>query len=237
MAPTDHLAGRHSRLASSKDWSSQPHEAKQKMAWIIRGMYGKSVIGYSAEDANVLEAYFENNFVQPGSLKRVCWNCGGPIPSEVMPRRVRLAKAKTMSDWMLMRRGGDLVSSRVKDAVEELDPGRHQFFPVIVEDKDGSVRAEQQHFILNVVGRIDSIIAQRSHFDVVGQANTDNWAYSKRVGPWHCTLDVSVIDGRACWVEHRYTDCWFVSDRLAAMLRKRKVNGIRLDFHSEEASL
>jgi len=206
------------------------------MAYVIHGMFGKSVIGYSAEDAGVLEAYFEHNFVHPGSLKRVSWHSGAPIPPEVMPRRVRLAKAKTMSDWMLMRRGGDLVSSRVKDAVEELDPRRHQFFPVIVEDKDGSVRAEQQHFIFNVVGRIDSIIGHRSHLNVVGQANTDNWAYSRRVGPWQCALDVSVIDGRACWVEHRYTDCWFVSDQLAAMLRKRKVNGIRLDFHSEEVS-
>ena len=207
------------------------------MAYVIHGMFGKSEIGYSAADAHVLETYFEHSLVPPSPTKRVSWHCGAPIPAEVMPRRVRLARAKTMSDWMLMRRGGDLVSSRVKDAVEELDPGRHQFFPVIVEDKDGSVRAEQQHFIFNVVGRIDSIIAHRSNFNVVGQANTDNWGYSRRVGPWQCALDVSVIDGRACWVERRWTDCWFVSDQLAAILRKRKLNGIRLYDHSEEVSL
>lgn len=206
------------------------------MAYVIHGMYGKSEIGYSASDDKALRAFFEQSVAYPGTIIRATWSSGTPFPPEVMPRRVRLVRAKTLYDWMTLLGGANLVSSRVKDAVEELDPGRHQFFPVVVEDKDGSARPEQ-HFIFNVVGRIDSIIEDRSNLSASGRGYVENWSYSRRVGPWQCALDTSIIGDRACWVEHRYGECWFVSDRLAAVLRARKFNGIRLSDHSEELSI
>ena len=60
-----------------------------------------------------------------------------------------------MYDWMILLGGGNLVSSRLRDAVEELDPGRHQFFPVVVEDKNGIARSDNFFFVFNVVGRIE----------------------------------------------------------------------------------
>ena len=205
------------------------------MAYTIYGMYGKSDIGYSADDDKVLRAFFEQSVAYPGTIIRATWSSGTPFPAEVMPRRVRLVRAKTMYDWMMLRGGGNLVSSRVKAAVEELDPGRHQFFPVVVEDKNGSVRPDE-HFIFNVVGRIDSIIEDRSNLKASGRGYVENWSYERRVGPWQCALNASIIGDRACWVEHRYGERWFISDRLAAVLRARKFNSIRLDDHCEEVS-
>jgi len=43
-----------------------------------------------------------------------------------------------------------------------------------------------------------------------------------------------VIDGRAGWVEERYDGCWFVSDRLAEVLRERKMTGFSVNEHSDE---
>ena len=141
-----------------------------------------------------------------------------------------------MYDWLDLRSGGTLVSSRVRDAVEELDPGRHQFFPVVVEDKKGVARTEE-FFVFNVVGRIDSIIEDRSNLKTTGRGDVANWIYERRVGPWQCALDTAVIGGRACWVEHRYGERWFISERLAALLQERKLNGFELGEHSEEISL
>jgi hypothetical protein len=206
------------------------------MAYIIRGMFGKSEIGYSDDDGKVLRAFFDQSVAYPGTIIRATWSSGTYIPPEVMPRRVRQARAKTMYDWMLLRGGGNLVSSRFRDAVEELDPGRHQFFPVVVEDKNGVARPGD-FFVFNVVGRIEAIIEDRSNLRASGRGNIENWGYERRVGPWQCALDAAVIGGRACWVEHRFGECWFISERLAALLKKRKLNGFRLDEHSDEIIL
>jgi len=205
------------------------------MAYIIHGSFGKSTIGYSDADREALYLYFDQSVLYPGTILRQSWHSGAWLPPEVMPRRVRLKQAKTMYDWMLLQGGGDLVSARLRDTVEELDPGRHQFFPVVVEDKSGDVRPEE-FFIFNVVGRIDSIIEERSNLEASGRGWVENWSYVRRVGPWQCALDTAVIGDRACWIEHRYSLRWFISDRLATVLRKRKFRGFRLDDYSEEVS-
>lgn len=206
------------------------------MAYIIRAMYGKSEIGYSEEDDRILRTFFAQSVAYPGTIIRATWFSGTWFPPEVMPQRVRLKRAKTMFDWMQLRGGGNLVSPRFRDAVEELDPGRHQFFPVVVEDKNGVARPGH-YYVFNVVGRIDSIIEERSNLKASGRGDIENWSYERRVGPWQCALNAAVIGDRACWVEHRYGERWFISDRLAALLRARKLNSLRLDEYSEEVSL
>lgn len=206
------------------------------MAYIIHGMFGKSEIGYSEDDYKVLRAFFDRTDAYPGTIISASWVTGTWIPPEVVPRRVRLVRAKRMYDWMLLRNGGNLVSSRLRDAVEELDPGRHQFFPVVAEDKNG-VAVPGDFFIFNVVGRIEAIIEDRSNFNTSGRGDVENWGYVRRVGPWQCALDAAVIGDRACWIEHRYSGRWFISDRLAALLKKRKLNSYRLDYHCDEISL
>jgi hypothetical protein len=210
------------------------------MAYIIRSdlayRLGKTEIGYFDDDLNTLRAFFDQSVAYPGTIIRATWSSGTYIPPEVMPRRLHLTRGNAMYDWLDLRAGGTLVSSRVRDAVEELDPGRHQFFPVVVEDKNGVARPGD-FFVFNVVGRIDSIIEDRSNLRASGRGNIENWGYERRVGPWQCALDAAVIGGRACWVEHRYGECWFISDRLAALLQERKLNGLKLDQHSDEISL
>jgi len=209
------------------------------MAYIIRSnlayRLGKSEVGYFDDDLKALDAFFDRTDAYPGTFVRATWSSGTYLLPEVMPRRLRLTRGKTMYDWLDLRGGGTLVSSRIRDAVEELDPGRHQFFPVVVEDKKGAAQPGD-FFVFNVVGRIDSIIEDRSNLKATGRGDVANWIYERRVGPWQCALDAAVIGGRACWVEHRFAQGWFISDRLAALLRERKLNGFDLDQHSDEIS-
>jgi uncharacterized protein DUF1629 len=209
------------------------------MAYIIRSdlayRLGTTEIEYFDDDRMALRAFFERTDAYPGTVTSASWVSGTWIPPEVVPRRLRLTRAKTMYDWLTLRGGGTLVSSRLRDAVEELDPGRHQFFPVVVEDNGVARRGD--FFVFNVVGRIEAIIEDRSNLKASGRGNVKNWSYERRVGPWQCALDAAVIGGRACWVEHRFGECWFISDRLAALLQERKLSGFDLDWHSDEISL
>jgi len=210
------------------------------MAYIIGPDYafklGKTEIEYFEDDRKTLRAFFDRTDAFPGTVTSASWVTGTRIAPEVVPRRLRLIRGKKMYDWLSLNGGGTLVSSRLRDAVEELDPGRHQFFPVVVEDKKGAVHPGD-FFIFNVVGRIESIIENRSNFTASGRGNVKSWSYSRRVGPWQCVLDAVVIGGRACWIEHRYGECWFISDRMAALLQERKLNGFDLDEHCDEVSL
>jgi hypothetical protein len=219
--------------------SKPSRKADQGMAYIIRDDHayrlGKTEVEFFDDDLKALDAFFDQSVAYPGTFIRATWVSGTWIPPEVMPRRLRLLRGKTMYDWLVVRGGATLVSSRFRDAVEELDPGRHQFFPVVVEDKNG-VAWPGDFFVFNVVGRIEAIIEDRSNLKASGRGWVDNWSYV-RVGPWQCALDAAVIGGRACWVEHRFGECWFISERLAALLQERKLNGFRLAEHSDEISL
>ena len=217
------------------DASSKPsRKADRRMAYIIGPDFafklGKTEIEYFEDDLKALDAFFAQSRAYPGTILRATWASGTHLPPEVMPRRLRLVRGKTMYDWLSLHGGGTLVSSRFRDAVEELDPERHQFFPVVVEDKNG-VAVLGEFFIFNVVGRIEAIIEDRSNFKASGRGDIEEWSYERRVGPWQCVLDAAVIGDRACWVEHRFGVCWFISDRLAALLQARKLKGFRLDRH------
>ncbi|HEY1612707.1 MAG TPA: DUF1629 domain-containing protein [Rhizomicrobium sp.] len=205
------------------------------MAYIVLPDYGPRHTGTRLEfpdgDA-ALKAYCAHARIDAASPIKVSWECGVAIPSAVVPTRVRILKGKGPYDWAQIG-NPVLVSSRFRDCVEMLDPGRHGFFPVTVEDRNGVARPEP-FYLFNVIGRVDSIIEAKSNLSAVGRGQVDGWGYSRRVGAWHCALDRSVIADRACWTEIRYTRRWFFSERLANLLRKHRLSGFKLHDHCAE---
>jgi hypothetical protein len=179
-----------------------------------------------------LQAYYAKTRIDPESPIKARWEGGTPIPSEVVPTRVRILKGKGPYDWANVG-NPVLVSGRFRDCVEALDPGRHGFFPVSIADIHGVARPGS-FYLFNVVGRIDSIIETKSNLKAVGRGQIDGWGYERRVGPWHCALDRSVIGDRACWTELRYRLRWFFSDRLANLLKKHRLSGFTLNEYCAE---
>jgi hypothetical protein len=108
------------------------------MAYIIHGMFGKSQIGYSEADYQVLRAFFDRTDAYPGTITSASWVTGTWIPPEVVPRRVRLTKAKTMYDWMLLLGGGNLVSSRPGTRSRSLTPDGINFSRSLPKTKTAS---------------------------------------------------------------------------------------------------
>lgn len=134
---------------------------------------------------------------------------------------------------MGLQGGGVLVSERFKEAIESIEPSKHQFFPVEI-DSDSDATLPGRFYIFNVVGQIEAIIEEKSNLNATGREYVKGWIYEKKVGPWKCAVDSSIVSNRACWIDRRYGHCWFVSDRLADLIRRQNLTGCDLDEYCEE---
>ena len=114
------------------------------MAHIIGDDYGDPFIGTELEFTDGdkdLKAFFAKTRRDPNTILKATWFTGTPILPEVVPTRARIIEGNALYDWRTVHGGPTLVSARFEDCVEELDPGRHGFFPLIVEDRNGVVEA------------------------------------------------------------------------------------------------
>jgi hypothetical protein len=90
---------------------------------------------------------------------------GRTYKSEEFPAFARITTPeKTVQDFYLVS-GGELftmmVSKRVRDKIEELEPGRHQFFPTRFLQKDGT-EPWGQYFFFNIRKNVFSIDVEKS---------------------------------------------------------------------------
>jgi len=209
------------------------------MAYIIgddhEGKFIDTSVAFTDGD-QALNAFLAKTRAHPDSIVKATWFSGTQIPPEVVPTKARITEGDTLYDWRTVDGGPTLVSARFKDCVEALDPGRHGFFPLIVEGREGVVRPGP-YFLFNVVGCIESILEADSNFIVNGRGFVPNWGFERARGPWKCAMDAAVIGDRACWTELRYSGRWFVSDRLAAALREQGLSGFELKEFCEEVSI
>ena len=209
------------------------------MAYIIGDDHEDRFIGTDVEFSEgdqALRAFFAQTRANPYTINRACWRTGTLIPRDVVPTKARVVKGDAIYDWCRMLGGACLVSARFKECVEELDPGRHGFFPLTVEDKQGTVKPGP-YFLFNVVGCIDSIIEAQSNLKTSGRGLIASWRYERLEGPWKCAMDRSIIGDRACWTELHYALRWFVSDRLAELVQQRSLLGFALQEKCDEVSV
>jgi len=206
------------------------------MAYIINESFEDKFIKtevYFADSCDALDKFFAETKAFPGTTRKASWKTGTFIPSNIVPKSVKITKDGALYDWLTLRGGGTLVSADFKAGVEQVEPNTHQFFPVTVLDRKGEERPNR-FFVFNVVGRIDSIIEEDSNLKAHGRGEIEAWGYERKMGPWRCAMNAKVIAGRACWIEHRYGGCRFVSDRLAVVLEKKKLCGFELSDHCDE---
>ncbi len=209
------------------------------MAYILGDDFEGRFIDTSVEFTDgdqALKAYLSETRARPDSIVKATWFTGNSIPPEVVPKTARITQGDALYDWLTVAGGRTLVSARFKDCVEALEPGRHGFFPLTVEDRQGVV-IPGPYFLFNVVGTIESIIEAQSNFIVNGRGFVSNWGFERARGPWKCAMDAAIIGDRACWTELRYSGRWFVSDRLAVRLREQRLLGFDLKEFCEEVSI
>ncbi len=87
------------------------------------------------------------------------WSISAGVPVKDLTRLPTAARQKNtrpLYDFMPVP-GLHMVSGAFRQAVEEFEPGQHQFFPVALQKMDGSPH-DGTWFILNICGRIPCLI-------------------------------------------------------------------------------
>ena len=135
------------------------------MAYIIRGSNDDKFIHTDVEFTegyDALKAFFARTHAYVDSTANANWLSGTASRGKAVPKMARIVKGDAIYDWLTMLGGAIMVNARFKACVEELDSGRHQFFPVAVTDRQGAVKPGP-FFLFNVVGYVDSIIETQSN--------------------------------------------------------------------------
>lgn len=130
----------------------------------------------------------------------------------------------------------DAVSEQLRNKIEELEPGVHQFFPIELELLKGE-RPDQPYYLLNIMNVIDAIDPEKSVSDSIhspysfGTSHFWNRPESKR--NTRIVLYKNVIAGMCIWNDvNSYGDI-FMSDELYDFIKKNKLT--RLDAHPATA--
>ncbi|MGQ5719940.1 imm11 family protein [Pseudochrobactrum asaccharolyticum] len=135
-----------------------------------------------------------------------------------------------------MVRGGTAVSQAFKDAVELIEPGVHQFFPVEILLKDGTLYKDPIYF-LNIATRVESINPELGGFNRSFNPKTpDRFYWSAASGKAEfLAVYKDRIAGRALWKDNRFGGIYdFASDALLEQLRKTAPNGWDIKDYFQE---
>ncbi|WP_305987098.1 imm11 family protein [Roseibium sp. MMSF_3544] len=160
---------------------------------------------------------------EPEKMRLFGLSLGIPVGTERLPTKAReITEKKVYPDIMTMP-GLNAVSAKFKQIVEEFEPELHQFFPLRLTRKDGSL-VEDEYFIFNCTVSFDSLLFQHSEVD---------WIYSesKNKCPWLEIKDFRVnalskpaIQGRHIWSNFRLR-CpgIYISDAFHRQLKDEKI--------------
>ena len=125
------------------------------------------------------------------------------------------------------------VSERIKDIIEEIDPGRHQFIPIKITDKGKSPIAKPNWYILNVMERQESIVDELSK--VKPMYGSEDTRERMSISPFNSfvMMNASQLNRDVhLWREKRYNIEIFISDDLAMRLEEigGKLPFLTVDF-------
>lgn len=179
----------------------------------------------------------------------VVWNShnsGVPVDGGNFPRWVRWAdpNGNPVPDFDSIPYLS--VSERAKQAIESLEAGVHQFFPVDYQDSNGRHTSTRYWFV--PCNRIDS--ADRDHTNMVLRKGLE-WCPPKdmlRRGepipsnvdpgkPSKLVLNLAAIGDHHIWRDKHITSSQFISDAMASIFQQEGLTGIRLDDRAKEEAV
>jgi hypothetical protein len=139
-----------------------------------------------------------------------------------IPKRLRIGRPRKggtphILGWSM---GPWIVSSRVREIIDELEPGVQEFIPIELISKDGK-RALATYFLILPPPQLDALICPQSVLQNVG-ATTIQALDPQKV----CVLDADVIRGHHLWRgQEPLILTYFCSDELRDRLKAEKLDG------------
>jgi hypothetical protein len=155
-------------------------------------------------------------------------------PEDVPPVAYLTSSRKTITDFMKID-AMLTVCPEAREAIEELEPGLHQFFPVRILRSprgkrpiwriDGRI-LDTPYYLMNPGIRLDPVDLERS--DVYVRVFPQLTLVGVKPGRWdRVVLRRSMIAGRHVWRgQYQFGPEIFFSDELVAICRQRKWRGL-----------
>ncbi|MEZ5752413.1 MAG: hypothetical protein R3D60_10740 [Paracoccaceae bacterium] len=154
------------------------------------------------------------------------------LPEEV-PKLFVVEKPKAKwRDFFKVTGAIKVVREPVRELIERLDPGVHQFFPVTMRTKRGVV-IEGPWFVIVITARQDSIVPGYRGKFISNQLPDGRYLLNSMVKHGQVPIDATRLSGLHLWREAKAVDGIFASDELIAEL---KANGLKT-FPAKRAHL
>lgn len=146
-------------------------------------------------------------------------------PEEAPDSAVVAKKYKKVRDAFFLDGAVFIVQKPIRDAIEALDPGLHQFLPIDVTHAGGKPGPDHPCFLLNVQVRADSLVEDERFMSVdalpggrVRMTIRDHVLADGKIKP---EVDAAAIPQAHLWRESRVigTGTFMMSDELHAAIR------------------
>jgi Immunity protein family (Imm11) len=189
---------------------------KDEAAVLLDGDFKSAFPSGIEFDPSIKAALFEDGTL----LQQSSQYQGLPVDMSGLPKKARWGGAKRDLDDLQMEAGYFLVSAKMRDVIETLEPGIHQFQPVELNWKDGNHATD--FFWFNICNRVDAMDREQT-----------THPFNERIGCW------SFVEGRKfvvrsdkisrihVWVESRLTTSpIFVSEEFKVTMAAAGISGI-----------
>ena len=180
----------------------------------------------------------ENSFFKRRKGKHLNILRGEHYKQDDFPNELQiLTKHKTLPCFIRVTGDVLVVCQGFRDAVEDLEPGVHRFFPVVLRMRSGEP-AERRYFILNIHQQFDAILLRHSDWDWRWSGGKKMYPNEERkfLPPMGTRLGLSrpAIAGRHLWHSmHMALFFSFVSDELYERMQACRPLGLDIHYCEE----
>lgn len=108
---------------------------------------------------------------------------GVPGMNSIFPLARLQRPKKSLPDLFMTTNRILMASGRFRDLLEELEPGRHQFFPVRILPPEGANEFAKR-YIFNICTRLDCVADRSKNVERVVRARCCEGSHIWRDGPW-----------------------------------------------------
>ena len=188
-------------------------------------------------DGRIVRAAFEDEEVWR-SVKQTIdgreWDIGRakgrPIDAAAIGAvRVQITSDQSDLEPMIPLKKRNAVSQTIRDFIESVEPGVHQFIPAYITLKDGSIPKES-YYLINICNLVDALDLSRTQM-TKSSYGSQFIASGKND---RIVLQEKKIDGLAIWIDVNVIGAEFMSDALHDKLHAIKCT--RFDFTATAAS-
>ena len=124
------------------------------------------------------------------------------------------------------------VSRTVKNLIERLEPGVHQFLRLEISLRNRTPFVGEDYFLLNICNRVDAIDTTASVLGIIGGRFLRGGIEGVAGRDYRVVVQKDVVAGMACWHDEKFSGADFMSNALYSELQSRGVHS--LDFSPVE---